>query len=172
MDDKAVGLLLRVANAKAHAFATHHAGVANLATRFGVERCLVKHDSAALAPCKLQHFLAVTRELEDHSFSLFGLIAKELGSTDQLTEAEPNRLCCGLARARPRGTRLGPLALHCRVEGTNIDPDAAGLQRVLGEVERKPIGVRERERHLALEVVALLETAAFLVEDCQAALQS
>ena len=46
-----------------------------------------------------------------------------------------------------------------------------GLQRVLREVERKAVGVVERERGLALELVALLEAAALLVEDRKPALQ-
>ena len=38
-----------------------------------------------------------------------------------------------------------------------IDADAARPQRILGEIERKAVGVVEREGDLALELVALLE---------------
>src|SRR5262249_48185101 len=75
------------------------------------------------------------------------------------------------ARARPRGPRLFALAFHGGIESRKIDPDATGFQGVLGEIERKPIGVVERERHLTLEVFAWLEIAAFIVEDRQPALQ-
>ena len=46
-----------------------------------------------------------------------------------------------------------------------------GAQRILGEIERKAEGVVERERGLALEIVAALERLGLLVEDRQAALQ-
>ena len=46
-----------------------------------------------------------------------------------------------------------------------------GSQRVLGEIERKAIGVVERERGLTLEPIALPEAATLLVEDGEPALQ-
>ena len=52
-----------------------------------------------------------------------------------------------------------------------VDRDAARLERVLGEIERKAVGVVERERGLALEPVAALERAGLLVEDGKPALE-
>ena len=88
-----------------------------------------------------------------------------------LAQAEPHRLGRRIARAGPGGARLLALALHGGVEAFGVDGDAARLERVLGQVERKAVGVVERERGLALEPVAALEAAALLVEDGEAALE-
>ena len=56
------------------------------------------------------------------------------------------------------------LALHGVGEGREIDADAARAQRVLREIERKAIGVVEREGGLAVEHGAFLQAGAFLVE--------
>ena len=74
-------------------------------------------------------------------------------------------------RSRPCRARLLALPVHRVGEGGDIDADAARFQRVLGEIERKAIGVVQRERGIAVEHVALLQAAAFLVEDREAALQ-
>ena len=76
-----------------------------------------------------------------------------------------------LAGARPGRARLLALLLHGVVEGRDVDADAARPQRVLGQIERKAVGVVERERGLAVEHVALLERLAGLVEDRKPALQ-
>ena len=63
------------------------------------------------------------------------------------------------------------LPVHRVSEGGDVDADAARLQRVLGEIERKAIGVVQRERGVAVEHVALLQGRALLVEDGKPALQ-
>ena len=67
------------------------------------------------------------------------------------------------------GARLLALALHGVVETRQIDADAARAQRVLRQVERKAIGVVEREGGLAVEHGAFLQAGALLVEDGEAA---
>src|SRR5262249_58505684 len=84
---------------------------------------------------------------------------------------DPPRLGRGIAGARPRSARLLALAFHRCVEGVGIDGDAARLERVLRQVERKAIGVVERERGLAVEPIALLEAPRLLVEDREPALE-
>src|SRR5579862_9785353 len=75
----------------------------------------------------------------------------------------------GLARARPG--RAGVLALlgHCRVEAVTVDRDAARLERVLGQVERKAVRVVELERGLARELLTLAKARRGFVEELEAA---
>ena len=49
MDEEVAALLLGIGDAEAHAVGGHHAGVADLAARFAVERRLVEDDGAGLA---------------------------------------------------------------------------------------------------------------------------
>ena len=108
---------------------------------------------------------------DDDAFGAFGLIAEEFRAADFFADAEPHRLVRRLARARPRRARLLALLLHGVGERRDIDADAARPQRVLGEVERKAVGVVQRERGHAVEHVAFLERLARLVEDRQATLE-
>src|SRR4029077_9883971 len=75
------------------------------------------------------------------------------------------------AGAGPRRSRLFALALHGVGERGEIDTDAARLERVLGEIERKAVRVVEREGCDTVEHGAALEPFALLVEDRKAALE-
>ncbi len=164
-------VLLRVGDLEAHAIGRHHPGIADLAAGLAVERRLVEHDGAAVAFFQRIDFLAVAHERGDDAFGAFGLVAEEFGAADFFADAEPHRLVGGLAGARPRRARLLALLLHGVGEGRDIDADAARPQRVLGEIERKAVGVVQRERGHAVEHVAFLERLARLVEDREAALE-
>src|SRR5690606_10432077 len=93
------------------------------------------------------------------------------GGADPLAKRKPHSLGRRLAGAGPGGPRLLALARHRRVEALDIDADAARLERVLGEIEGKAIGVVERERGVAGEIFAGLERAGLGVEDRKTALE-
>ena len=115
--------------------------------------------------------LAVLHQRRDHAFGALGLVAQKFGGAEFFAQRKPDVLAGGIAGARPCRARLGALPFHRVGEGGDVDADAAVAQRVLGEVERKAVGVVQRERGVAVEHVALLERAALLVEDDEAALQ-
>ncbi len=167
MDKEIAGLLLRIGDTKTHAFADHHAGVADLTAGFRVKRRLVQHDRAALARLELVDRRAVLYQRADHAFGGFGLVAEEFGGAEFFVQRKPDRFACGIAAAGPRGARLGALLLHRIGERRLIDADAARFQRILRQVERETIGVVEREGGVAVEHVAFLQGSALLVEDSQ-----
>src|SRR5262249_24397406 len=114
---------------------------------------------------------AVAHDRLDNAFRGLGVVAQELGRADLFAQREPHRIGSRLARARPGGARLLALALHGGVEAFELDADAARALRMLGEVERKAVGVVERERDLAGKIVAARERAARLVENREPALE-
>src|SRR5439155_13780217 len=161
-------LLLRVGNAHAHPLAGHYAGVADLTAGLAVERGLIDENRAALALIERGDLLAVLHQRGNDALCLLGLVAQKLARADLLAQREPDGLGRGFARTCPRGARLLTLARHRGVEAIGIDRDAAGPQRVLRQVEREAERVVERERNLALELIARLERAGFLIEDREA----
>ena len=133
--------LLRIGDAEAYVVGAHHAGVADLAARFAVERGLVENHGTALALVEPCDFSAVADERRHHAFGALSLVAKKFGRAVLFTQREPYRLGRRVARALPGFSRLLALALHRRVECHGIDRDAARPKRVLGEIEGKAISV-------------------------------
>ena len=168
MDEQIARLLLGVGDAETHALAGQHADIADLAAGFAVKRRLVHHHRAGLAGLQRLDALAVPDQRRHDAFGDFGLVAEEFGRAELLAQRKPDLLRRDVTRAGPCGARLGALLVHRVGEGRDIDADAARAQRILGEVERKAIGVVQRERGLAVEHVAFLEIAALVVEDRQA----
>ena len=106
----------------------HHAGVADLAAGFAVERRLVEHHRAGLALGRAPRPRLPSRTSAATTPSrALGLVAQKLGRAELLAQREPHGFGRGLAGARPRGARLFALALHRGVEGRKVDPDAARL---------------------------------------------
>ena len=168
MHEEIAGLLLGIGDAEAHALAGHHAGVADLAAGLRIKRRLVQDDRAGLAGLQAFDLVAVLHQRADHAFGGLGLVAQEFGGAEFLAQRKPDVLGGGIAASGPGRARLLALPVHRVGEGGDIDADAARFQRVLGEIERKAVGVVQRERGIAVEHVALLQGRALLVEDRQA----
>src|SRR5262245_18386977 len=145
MDEHLARLLLGVGDGKVHAVAAHEAGVADLTAGLGVKRRLVEDDGTALPGSQRIDLLAVLHARGNEALGGFGLVAQELARAGFFAQAEPHRLGGSVARAGPGGARLFSLALHGGVEAFGIDGDTARLERVLGEIEWKPVGVVERK---------------------------
>src|SRR5207244_5224517 len=84
---------------------------------------------------------------------------------------KPHTSSSRIAQADPGGAHLGAQPLQSGGKTVEVDRDPARAQRVLGEIERKAVGVVERKRDLAGKPVAAVERPARLVEDREAALQ-
>src|ERR1700682_2331965 len=121
MHEHIAEMFLSVGDLEAHPLAYEHAGVADLAAGFAVERRLVEHHGAVLAFFQRFDFLAVAHERGDDAFCAFGLVAKKLSTAEFFADAEPNRLVRRLAGACPRGTRLSALLVHLIVKTSNIN---------------------------------------------------
>ena len=147
------------------------AAIADLAARLGIERRLVDDDDAALACLERLDTRAVLDERDDLARRGLGLVAEELGGAELFLELEPQRLGRGLAGARPGLARLGALALHGGGEALRIDADAAGLQRVLGEVVGEAVSVVELEGDLARQRGAAFQALRRVVEQPKPALE-
>ena len=171
MDEHVARLLLGVGDGKVHAVAAHDAGVADLTAGLGVKRRLVEDDGAALPGPQRIDLLAVLHQRDNDALVGFGLVAQELARAGFFAQAEPDRLGGGVARAGPGGARLLALALHGGVEAFGIDGDAARLERVLGEVEWKPVGVVERKGGFAGKLGAAPQILASLLEQREPALK-
>ena len=125
MHEEIAGLLLGVGDAKPHALAGHHAGVADLAAGLGIKRRLVQHDRAALAGLEAVDFLAVLHQRRHHALGGLGLVAQKFGGAELLAQRKPDVLGRGIAGARPCRARLFALPVHRIGEGGDVDADAA-----------------------------------------------
>src|SRR6516162_11262555 len=120
------------------------AAVADLPARFGVERCAVEDDDAAIAGHERVGLDAVLVDRGDARFVEQRLITTEFRFRAFISEC--------LARLElARGARALALRLHRLFEARIVDDDAALAADVGREIERKAEGVVEREGDLTRE---------------------
>ena len=105
----------------------------------------------------------------DHAFGALRAVAEELGRTDPLADAEPDRVARGIARACPGPARRLALAFHTGLEAVALDRTPLGAERVFGEVDGEAEGVVKPERRLPRQGRAGGEPGGRLVEQAQAA---
>ena len=165
VNDEVAELLARVGDFGAEAGRADFADVADLAAGLAVERRLVEDERAALASLERRDLDPVLEDRADDALRGLGLVAQKLGRADALAQSVPDRFGRGFPRSRPGAPRLGPLALHRGVEPVEVDREAAGAQRVLRQVERKPKSVVEAERRLAVEHAALPKRTRLVLEN-------
>ncbi len=125
MHEEIAGLFLGLGDADSHALAAHHAGVADLAAGFRIERRLVQDDRARLARLEALDLLAVFHQRTDHALRGLGLVAQKLGGAELFAQRKPDVLGGGIAGARPGRACLFALPVHRVGEGRDIDADAA-----------------------------------------------
>ena len=153
------------------AAALQHSAIADLAARLGVERGLVD-DDRNLAPRLRALRLPAPGNQPDHlRTGRQRGVAEELGGADALAEVEPERRLRGVARSGPALAGLLPLALHRRVEPGGIDRAALAAQHILGQVERKTVGVVKTERDVARQPLGRAETGGLVGEQLEAAVE-
>ena len=128
--------------------------VADLAAGLAIERRLVEHQRPFLAALEALGRLAALDDGADLAFRRLRVVAQEIAGAGLVLDLEPDAFGGGLARALPGLARLLLLLLHGGVEGRHVDADAARLQRVLRQVERKAVGVVQLEGDVAGEHVA------------------
>src|SRR5262249_22815263 len=151
------GTLLRVSDGEAHTIASQRSNITNLASGLGVERRLVEDDRTAFALLERSCSFAVAHERRNHARRALGLVAEEIGAACVLVQGKPYGLVGSFAGPGPRRARLLALALHGVSERGDIDADAARLERVLGEIERKAVRVVKRKSSDTIEHGAALE---------------
>ena len=172
MDEEIAQLLLRIGNPEQSALRpADDTSVTDLAARFAIERRLVQHQRRLVARLEALDETTIRNDTAHDAFRRLGLVAEELGGADLLAQFEPDSLRRRLARPLPGFPRLGFLMLHRLVEGVGVDGHAARFQRVLRQIERKPVGVVKLEGDLARQHVTAIETGARLVEQSDALLQ-
>ena len=164
-------LLLGVADPDQRGAAADRAGIADLAAGFTVERRLVGHHHDLAAGLGALHRRAADHECLDLRLGALVLVAEELGRSDHLAQLEPDALLGLIAGALPARPGLGALALHRRIEAGEIHGHAARAQRILGEIERKAVGIVQLERGLAGQLAACGEVRGRLLKQAQAALE-
>ena len=166
-------LLLGVGHRK-HGSVRHRerSPVADLAAGFRVEGSLIHDDDAAVALFELFDARPILDQRDDLARGSLRLVAEKFRGAEILLEFVPKPFRGRLARTGPRLTCLGALPLHGRGEGGSIHADTFGLQRVLGEIVRKPVSVVELEGDLARQRVAGRKPFHRLVEETQAPVQS
>ena len=130
-------------------------GVADLPAAFAVEGRLVEDHGHRFARRGAVDARAVLDQGEHDALAFVARVAGEFGRADFLGEVVPQIVAGGFARALPRGARGGFLLGHGGVEAGAVDGEAAGAQRVLGQVVGEAEGVVELERGRAGERVAL-----------------
>ncbi len=171
MDEQIARALLRVGHGDDRGAALERAGIADLAAALPVEGGLVGHHHDLGAGLGARDRLAVDHQAHDLRLGGLMLVAQELGGAQGFAQLEPDARLGLLAGALPAGARLGPLALHGRLEAGEIDGHALGAQGVLGQIERKAVGVVELEGGLAGQLAAHRQARGRLLEQAQAAFQ-
>src|SRR5712692_1381261 len=169
MREEVARLLLRVGDTEARTLARKNSVVADLAAALAVERRLIEDHRTRLALLERADFLAIAHECRDHALGTLGFVAEKLAGAGFFAQRKPHRLGGGVARARPGGARLFALALHRARERLRVDLDAARPERVLGEIERKAVGVVELEGGLAGKLRPACNAFALLFEQSEPA---
>ena len=134
-----------------------------------VKRRLVEDEGALFARLEAIDFDAVLDDRADDFLGGLGFVAEEIGRPDPLAQGVPHRLGRRLARSRPGAARLGALSLHGGVEAVDVDRKAACAERVLGQIERKAVGVVKLEGGFAGQHPAGTERPRLVLEDREAA---
>src|SRR5262249_19890682 len=137
---------------------------ADLTARHRVERRLVEDDGAALAGTQRVDFVPVLHQRGDDALGGFGLVAEELARAGPFAPRKPPPPRGGRAPRRPGGAAPLAPARPRGVEAFGIDGDAARLERILGKVERKAVGIVEREGGFAGKLRAAPQSLAALLE--------
>ena len=171
------GLLLRVAHRKlATGRRKNRAGIAELATGFAVERRLVDDDADLVPDSGFSDTLRFvgtwpTQDRQDDALGDFGLVTEEFGGPKLLAQSKPIRLGRFLPGADPAAPRFLALPRHRRVETLGRHLAAAAAQHVLGQIERKPIGVVEPEGNFARQRLVGTQPRGLLIEQAQPAFE-
>ena len=114
---------------------------------------------------------AVADDGADHALGPLAVITEKLRGLDLIGEVEPDRLLRRLARSGPGGAGLALLLGHGGVEAGRVHPAPALAQGVLGEIERKAVGVVELEGGLAGQRRALGQAGELVLQQAQAPVQ-
>ena len=165
-------LLLRVGDANFSAIGRDDAaGIAHLAAGFGIERRLVGDQRHLVARLRAVYRLAVHHQR--HDLALGGIlgIAQKLGGARLLANVEPYRLGRRVTGPGPGGAGGGLLARHRGIEGGGIDAAALAAQDVLRQVQREAESVVQLEGDIAGQRAAGAQTAGFLLQQLQPAIQ-
>ena len=117
------------------------------------------------------HAGAVLHHADDLAFGFLGVIAQEFGAADFIQHGEPLRLAGGFAGTGPAGAGFGALLFHGEGKAVLIHRDAAGAQRILGEVEGKAVSVVKLEGDIAGQAVACFHAGGGFVQELEAARQ-
>ncbi len=134
--------LLRVVHLEARRAADQHPAIAHLATAFGIERGFVEHHDARLPRLELGHRRAFVVERHHLGLRLQVLVAHEAVIRPRVVQ---HAVHLELARC----ARLRLLPLHRGLEARHIDAHATLAAHVVGQIERKAVGVVQFERHVA-----------------------
>src|SRR5690606_27560803 len=123
----------------------------------GIEGGGVEHQRDVLALMRGLHAGAVLDDGAKDALGGAAVIAEESGGAGILADIEPDGVGRGVAGAGPAGARLLLPLRHRGFEAVEVDGKAARAQRVLGQVERKAVGVVEAEGGLASQRLAGLQ---------------
>lgn len=149
-----------VTNIEAHPLGSEVAAIADLATGLGVERGAIQHHDALLARRQFLYRHAFLEQRDDLAGITRRLIAAELGFTFDLDQAI-------VIHAKGAG-RTSPLALglHFTFEAGFVQCKVALASDVIGQVDRKAVGIVQLEHHAPRDD-ATLERSEILLEDSQ-----
>src|SRR5690606_19484993 len=112
MNKETFALLLRAFDLDRKILALDSAGVANLTTRFRIERRLVRNDSNRLALARALDLRTILDKRCDYAFGFLGFVAEKLGGTSLVLDGKPHSFRGRLARPCPACAGFGLLALH------------------------------------------------------------
>jgi hypothetical protein len=141
--------------------------VAGLAAALGVEGSVVEQHADGFAGARRVHLGAAPHQGQDLGHRLDLVIAGEHRRAEPLAQGQPLRPLRRLARAGPGLARHLALAIHGGLEAFQVDGDLSGPHRVLGQVERKAVGVVQLEGGLAGQHPAGGQTHCRLVQQGQ-----
>ena len=145
--------------------------IADLPTGFGIERRLVDdHQHLGTHP-GLGHRLTAQHQRDHLPLGSFGVIAQKFGGPVFFRQIEPDRRFGGFAGPSPGRPRLGFLPGHRRVKPGHVNRAALFAQRILRQVQRKPIGVIKLERRPAIQRTAIGQAQNLILQQLQPAVE-
>ena len=171
MDEEAE-FFLRVLDAEFERFAADDITlIADLAAALRVKRCLVEDQRSFGAGCCGFDGLPAGDDGQDFGFGRFRGIAEKFGGAERVAQFEPDAFGSGVAGAAPGGARAFALFRHGGVETVHVNRAVPLAQRILGEVERKSVGIVKAERNFPWQRFTFAEACDLFAEQSEAAFQ-
>ena len=172
MDEQVAKLLHRLGDTECCAlWPLDQAMIAHLPARLAIKWGLIDDYGRRVASSKGLDLLAIFDQRGNLPLGRLSFIAEELGRARALLDVEPDRFSCSLTGAFPGFACFSLLLFHGGGKASGVDPNIAGAQRILRQIEGKSEGVVKLEGDISWQRGASRELGRCIRQQPKAALQ-